>query len=177
MLKRSAQYKPPVDYAALEVFSEEEKKKAEEDAEKAGGKSKNPRAQRGFVHVPATEGHGGVLVHGGIRRDVTINLIALRRLHGEKGPALRSYVLGLTLSAVTRAVGRFPAPGLSAHAGSGCAGDLGCRGGAMAQREQLVLDEGNALAFAQQAAAEFGVSPDRTVTFDKSLAKSDAKRG
>ena len=176
VLKRSAQYKPPVDYAALEVFSEEEKKKAEEDAEKAGGKSKNPRAQRGFVHVPATEGHGGVLVHGGIRRDVTINLIALRRLHGEKGPALRSYVLGLTLSAVTAPLDGFLRQGclLTPDPAVPAIWDAVGRDGA---REQLVLDEGNALAFAQQAAAEFGVSPDRTVTFDKSLAKSDAKRG
>ena len=46
-LHRSAQYIPPLDYAALEVFSEEDKQKAE-------GKPESPLAQRGFVHVPAT---------------------------------------------------------------------------------------------------------------------------
>src|SRR4029077_13620884 len=45
-IHRSAQYVPPVDYAALEVFSDEDKKKAEGDA-------KSPMAQRGFVHVPS----------------------------------------------------------------------------------------------------------------------------
>ena len=44
-LRRSAQYNPALDYAALEVFSEEDKQKAE-------GKAESPLAQRGFVHVP-----------------------------------------------------------------------------------------------------------------------------
>ena len=91
-LTRSAQYNPPVDYAALEVFSEDEKKKQE-------GSAKSQLAQRGFVHVPATEQHGGIVVHGEIRRDVTINLIALRRLQGHDGSVLRRYVLGLALAA------------------------------------------------------------------------------
>ena len=69
-LKRSAQYNPPVDYAELEVFSEDEKKKQE-------GNAKSLLAQRGFVHVPATEEHGGIVVHGEIRRDTTVNLIAV----------------------------------------------------------------------------------------------------
>ena len=43
-------------------------------------------------------------------------------------------------------------------------------------REQVALDEGNAFAFAQQAATDFGISSDRTVAFDKGLAKSDAKK-
>src|SRR4029077_4650250 len=51
LLSRSAQYTPALDYAALEVFSEEDKQKAE-------GKTDNPLAQRGFVHVPATGAPG-----------------------------------------------------------------------------------------------------------------------
>jgi CRISPR-associated protein Csb1 len=47
-LKRSAQYNPALDYSKLEVFSEEEKKKAE-------GRNESPLAQRGFVHVPSIE--------------------------------------------------------------------------------------------------------------------------
>lgn len=46
-LTRSAQYVPAIDYAALEVFSEEEKTKQE-------GDPKSPLAKRGFVAVPAT---------------------------------------------------------------------------------------------------------------------------
>ena len=60
-LKRSAQYNPPVNYAELDVFSEEEKKKQE-------GNTKSLLAQRGFVHVPAPQAHGGVR---GPRRDPT----------------------------------------------------------------------------------------------------------
>jgi CRISPR-associated protein Csb1 len=94
-LRRSAQYNPPVDYSRLEVFSEEEKQKAE-------GDTKNPLAQRGFVHVPAVDSHGGVVVRGGVFRDVTVNLVALRQLDGKPtGVALRRYILGLALIAAT----------------------------------------------------------------------------
>ena len=85
-LKRSAQYNPALDYAALEVFSEEDKQKAE-------SKKESPLAQRGFVHVPAASAHGGVIARGAIERDFTVNLVALRRLEGDNGQALRRYIL------------------------------------------------------------------------------------
>ena len=81
-LKRSAQYNPALDYAALEVFSEEDKQKAE-------GKTESPLAQRGFVHVPAIGTHGGVIAKGGIERQVTVNLVALRRLEGKDTEAIK----------------------------------------------------------------------------------------
>lgn len=167
-LKRSAQYNPPVDYATLDVFSEDEKKKQE-------GSAKSQLAQRGFVHVPATEEHGGVVVHGEIRRDVTINLIALQRLHGEDRAALRGYVLGLTLAAATAPLDGFLRQGclITPDPASPAIWEAVERDGV---REQVALDEGNALAFAQEAAADFGVSSHRTVAFDKGLAKSDAKK-
>ena len=58
-LKRSAQYNPALDYAALGVFSEEDKQKAE-------GRAESRLAQRGFVHVPATGAHGGIVSRGPI---------------------------------------------------------------------------------------------------------------
>jgi CRISPR-associated protein Csb1 len=91
-IRRSAQYVPPVDYSGLDVFSEADKKNAEGDA-------KSPLAQRGFVHVPAVNQHGGVVVRGDILRDVTVNLVALRQLGGDNGGALRRYILGLALVA------------------------------------------------------------------------------
>src|SRR5262245_138056 len=94
VLRRSAQYNPALDYAALDVFSEEDKQKAE-------GRSESPLAQRGFVHIPATGTHGGVVARGPIVRDVTVNLIALRRLEGANAPKLRHYILGLSLVAAT----------------------------------------------------------------------------
>ncbi len=76
-LRRSAQYTPALDYAALDIFSEKEKEKAE-------GSASNPLARRGFVHVPSTDTHGGVIASGPIRRDVTINLVQLRRLEAHQ---------------------------------------------------------------------------------------------
>src|SRR5262245_34849730 len=100
VLKRSAQYNPTLDYAALDVFSEEDKQKAE-------GKAESPLAQRGFVHVPATEAHGGIVARGPIQRDVTVNFIALRRLRGDNNVALRRYILGLALVAAVQPIDGF----------------------------------------------------------------------
>ena len=121
VLTRSAQYNPALDYAALDVFSEEDKQKAE-------GKAESPLAQRGFVHVPATA-PGGVVARGPIERDVTVNLVALRRLDGENGAALRRYILGLALVAAIGAARCFLAPGLSAGPGHGRAVSGKCRAG------------------------------------------------
>ena len=166
--KRSAQYNPPVDYASLDVFSEAEKKKQE-------GSAKSQLSQRGFVHVPATREHGGIVVHGEIRRDVTINLIALRRVRGEDGQILRSYLLGIALAVATA-----PFDGFLRQ---GCLLTLDPKApekweavGRDGNREQVAVDETSALAFAQDAAANFGVTAGRTVAFDKARAKADAKK-
>ena len=93
-LTRSAQYNPSLDYTGLEVFSEAAR-------EKQQGDPKSLLAKRGFVHVPAVKTHGGIIARGPISRNVTINLIALRRLDGADGQALRRYILGLALVAAT----------------------------------------------------------------------------
>ena len=53
-------------------------------------------------------GHGGVVVEGGVRRDATLGLAALRQLHAgknsEKTLILRRYILGLSLVAITAPV-------------------------------------------------------------------------
>lgn len=167
-LKRSAQYNPPVDYASLEVFSQTEKEKQE-------GNAKSPLAQRGFVHVPATGAHGGIVVHGEIRRDVTINLIALRRLKGENGIALRHYVLGLALVAATAPLDGFLRQGclLTPDPDAPATWVAVGRDGV---REEIALSEKAALDFAQRAASAFGVGQDRTVVFDKKLAQDDARK-
>lgn len=174
-LTRSAQYNPPVDYAALEVFSEEKKKKVEAEAEKAGGRAKSPLAQRGFVHVPAPEQHGGIVVHGDIRRDMTINLIALRRLRGGNGSVLRCYVLGLVLAAATAPLDGFLRQGclITPDPDTPAVWEIVGRDGV---REKLRLDEEAALAFAQRAAERFGVGKERSVKFDKTLAKGDTEK-
>ncbi len=169
-LKRSAQYTPPVDYAALDIFSTEEKKKLV-------GNTKNPLSERGFGHVPATEEHGGIVVHGEIRRETTINLIALRRLRGDDGPVLRRYVLGLALVAATAPLDGFLRQGCLITPDPDVSGEWVsvARNG---MRETVTLDEKRAFDLAQKACKDFfgDVPPARTVEFDKELAKKDAKK-
>ena len=165
-LKRSAQYNPPLDYAELDVFTDAQKAKQE-------GDPKSPLAKRGFVHVPAVGTHGGVIARGSIRRDVTVNLIALRRLNGENGQALRRYVLGLALVAATAPLDGFLRAGclLTLDPDDSGVWQAMARDGT---RETIPLDEGFALDYASSAADAFGVGIDHRVAFDKDLAKADA---
>lgn len=167
-LTRSAQYNPPVDYSQLEVFSEAEKKKQE-------GSSKSKLAQRGFVHVPATGEHGGIVVRGEIRRDMTINLIALRQLDGKDGDALRSYILGLSLAAATAPLDGFLRQGclITPDPDVPSSWEAVYRDG---RRESVELRESTVLAYAQNVAKKFGVGESRTVHFDKKLAVADARK-
>jgi len=164
-LRRSAQYNPPVDYSALDVFSDEEKQKAE-------GDTKSPLAQRGFVHVPAVDTHGGVVVRGGVFRDVTVNLVALRQLNGEDGEALRRYVVGLALVAATEPQDGFLRQGclLTPDPDTPAAWVLVQRDG---RRIELQFEPEAALSYARSAAARFGVGENRQVAFSKERAKAD----
>ncbi len=164
-LRRSAQYNPPVDYAALEVFSDDEKQKAE-------GNASSPLAQRGFVHVPAVDTHGGVVVRGDIVRDVTVNLVALRQLGGEDGEALRRYVLGLALVAATEPQDGFLRQGclLTPDPDAPAAWTVVERSG---RRAELAFDAATALDYAKAVAARFGVGPDRQAAFSKERARAD----
>jgi CRISPR-associated protein Csb1 len=165
VLQRSAQYNPPVDYATLDVFTEEEKQKAE-------GDSKSPLAQRGFVHVPAVGSHGGVRVRGDIWRDVTVNLVALRQIGGDNGRELRRYVLGLALVAATEPQEGFLRQGCFLTLDPDWPGQwhLVKRTG---QRTPVALDAGVARGYAFTVAERFGVGTDRLVRFQKERAKAD----
>jgi len=165
-LKRSAQYITPTDYAKLEVFSDEEKATSENNP-------KSPLAQRGFVHVPATEAHGGVVARGPIVRDVTINLIALRRLSAkDKALELRRYVLGLCLAAATEPPDGFLRQGclLTPDPAQLSEWFAVARTG---ERTPIALASDVARAYAKQAAQAFEVGKSETVKFDKALAKAD----
>lgn len=174
VLTRGAVYVPPLDYSALEVFSEEDKAKAE-------GNKKRLLAQRGFVHNPASGSHGGVIATGGIRRDATLNLAALRLLRAGQDDAatlaLKRYILGLSLVAFTHPsafVGYLrqgctlvldpdakPSPrefSLVHHDG---------------KREPLAVSHDDAIAFAKDAAVAFGIGDDQSVDFDRAAAKKD----
>jgi CRISPR-associated protein Csb1 len=166
VLKRSAQYVPAIDYAKLEVFSEEEKEKSE-------GNAKSPLAQRGFVAVPATGALGGIIARGPVVRDVTINLIALRRLQATAdADKLRRYVLGLALVAATEPLDGFLRQGclLVSKAQQPGGWEQVARTG---ERTAIALTNSIARELAAKWAADFGVGESRTVKFSKDLAKAD----
>ncbi|MBC5800654.1 MAG: type I-U CRISPR-associated protein Cas7 [Candidatus Eremiobacteraeota bacterium] len=173
-LRRSAQYNPAVDYAKLEVFSDEEKERAE-------GNTKSPLAQQGFVHVPAVDSHGGVVVHGDVRRDVTVNLVALRQLGAKDGGvSLRRYILGLALVAATEPQDGYLRQGclLTPDPQETKEWTLVARTGA---RSKIAMHPSIALDYARSAAQQFGVGDDRRVTFERdrakaSVAKKDEKK-
>jgi CRISPR-associated protein Csb1 len=168
VLKRSAQYNPALDYAALDVFSEEDK-------QKAAGRAESPLAQRGFVHVPATETHGGVVARGPIVRDVTVNLVALRRLNSENGEALRRYILGLSLVAAIEPLDAFLRQGclLVPDPAAPSQWVIVNRTG---EQSSIEMSESVVRDYALAVAKAFGTGKRRRVPFDKARAKEDAKK-
>lgn len=163
-LTRSAQYNPAVEYVEDGLLEETEDKGA-----------LKAYSERGFRHVPASATHGGVIARGDIRRDVTLQVAALRLLRGptdDETRKLRAYLLGLALVAFTK-----PAVGFLRQ---GC--NLVVDGERMPEsklvfpdgrRQDSGLAHANALAFAQKAVAAFGVGESRTVKFDGQRAKDE----
>ena len=166
-IRRAATYIPPVDYSELDVFDEKEKEKAE-------GDSKNPLAKRGFVHNPADD-VGGIVVRGGIYRDVTVNLVALRHLNSEDTRTLRRYILGLALVAATDPQDGFLRQGclLTPDPDTPAQWQRIDRNG---QRTALNLTPEFAEDYAKAAAGDFGVGQGDTYKFDKKLAKQDVAK-
>jgi len=169
-LRRRAQYIPPVDYAKLDVFSPEEQSKS-------AGNPKTEVAQRGFVHVPA-EDRGGVLARGGIYRDVTVNLVALRKLKAgrdaERSGALRRYILGLTLAAAAAPLDGFLRQGCLLTPAPDTPADWTAvaRTG---ERQSIDLSFEAAKALATHHAEAFGIAPGGTFDFETKRAKADLR--
>jgi CRISPR-associated protein Csb1 len=168
-LTRSAQYVPAVRYIESGLL--------ETPADKV---SKDSYSERGFLDVPATGSHGGVIAEGGVRRDATLALAALRLLSAkdnDKTEALRRYILGLALTAFT-----YPPAG---YLRQGCLLVLDPEPKEPHQFVEVFLDgkrepckitHGDALEFAKSAALAFGVGPDRHVAFAPERAKKDLER-
>lgn len=164
-LTRSAQFNPAVDYVGQGLL--------EEPADKSVS---DVYAGRGFVHVPATGSHGGVIAKGGIRRDATLSLAALRLIQAgadaERTLILQRYVLGLALVALTH-----PPTGYLRQ-GSNLSLDPGKTREFVVvhsdgKREAISLGHKEALAFALEAATAFVVGQDASVAFENERAKKD----
>lgn len=164
-LTRSAQFNPSADYIGLGLLEDTTDKKV-----------KDAYAERGFIHVPATGSHGGVISKGGIRRDVTFSLAALRLLsagdNAEQTLALRRYVLGLTLVALTSPPQTYLRQGCNLVPDTENPRSTTIVN-ADGTRSELGVTAADALAYAKVVAKEFGVGTSETVTFDPSSAKKD----
>lgn len=180
-LTRSAQYVPAAEYvehALLEEPTDEKTRKA--------------YAERGFVHVPASGSHGGVIATGGIRRDATLHLAALRLLtaggDAAKTLTLRRYVLGLALTALTHSPSGYLRQGCNLVLDPDPDPDPKKKREFKTvygdgRREDATVTHSEALTYAKAAAKAFGIdpdrkidykaSPDKEVMFDVELAKKD----
>lgn len=164
-LRRSAQFNPATEYMNDGLI--------EETADKA---KKEEYAKRGFSHVPSSGSHGGVIATGGVRRDATFSLAALRLLAAggdkEKTLLMRRYILGLSLVALTANASTYLRQGCNLVPDADKPREF-----LLVQsdgvREPLQLTHADALKFATAAATAFGVGESREVVFDKELARKD----
>ena len=167
--RRGAVYVPPLNYVNMDVFTNEEQ-------EKAAGDNKNPLSKRGFVNALASASHGGVIAEGGIRRDVTFSLAALRLLSAGDDAArtltLRRYVLGLSLVVLTAPAQTYLRQGCNLVPNAEHPRTVTLVN-ADGKREALTITHAQALAFAKIAAEKFVVGKSETVKFDPNLAKKD----
>lgn len=165
-LTRSAQFVPATEYLKEGLLEETKDKKL-----------KDAYAERGFIHVPASGSHGGVIADGGVRRDVTLSLSALRLTCRTADPdqrqKLQRYILGLALTAFTYSVTGYLRQGCNLVQNPEAPREFVEVYG-NGERKPATLTHDEAFAFAQAAAADFGVAEKRTVPFDKKLAKKDA---
>jgi CRISPR-associated protein Csb1 len=168
-LTRGAVYLPPVAYVEQGLINSE--------LDKGSGKD-NPLSVKGFKHNPASATHGGVIADGGIRRDATLGLAALRLLRAgndqDKTRALQRYLLGLSLVALTA--------NTSSYLRQGCmlvrnpakeAGNEFVEVYPTGERKPCSVKHEDALKYAKAVAGAFGVGESRTVQFDKERARRD----
>ncbi len=167
-LTRSAQFNPATEYIKDELLEDTKDKKL-----------RDAYAERGFIHVPASGSHGGVIADGGVRRDATLSLSALRQTCRTADPQARlkmqRYILGLSLVAFT-----YPTTG---YLRQGCNLVLNpdqprefVEVHGSGERKDAKITHAEALEFAKAAAKDFGIGESKTVPFEKKLAKDDLKK-
>jgi CRISPR-associated protein Csb1 len=165
-LTRSAQYVPAAEYVAEDLL------------EDPAGKKTRAYAERGFVHVPARS-PGGVIATGGIRRDASLHLGALRLLHASSEArtfALRRYILGLALTAFTCPPAAYLRQGCSLVLDPDKPREF-VEVYSDGRRASASVTHSEALEYACAVVNDFGVGPNRAVDFDPVRAKRDISGG
>ncbi|MCB1227963.1 MAG: type I-U CRISPR-associated protein Cas7 [Verrucomicrobiales bacterium] len=139
-------------------------------------KDRKERSTSGFTHVPATGSHGGIIAKGGIRRDATLALAALKLINAgsdaDSTLKLRRYILGLALVAFTKLPGGYLRQGtilISDPDNQGKTDEVYANG----SRKPFTVTHEEALKYAKDAAEAFGVGESREVPFDAEKAKAD----
>jgi CRISPR-associated protein Csb1 len=163
-LTRSAQFNPATEFVNDNLLPE--------PTDKA---TKDAYAQRGFIHVPATGSHGGVIAKGGVRRDATLSLAALRLLKSDSDEntlALRRYILGLALTAFTASPSSYLRQGCLLVSDPDTAHEF-VEVYADGKRVAANISHDDAVRYAIDAAAAFGVGESRTVLFESARAAKD----
>jgi CRISPR-associated protein Csb1 len=166
-LTRSAQYIPATEYVSEGLLDEPEDKA-----------TKDGYAVRGFAHVPSTGKPGGVIATGGIRRDVTLALAALRLLccgqDEARTLALRRYILGLALVAFTHTPSEYLRQGCLLVLDPNKSKEQGfVEVYPNGERKPALIEHDDATAYAGVAARAFGVGEAMTARFDRAQAKAD----
>jgi CRISPR-associated protein Csb1 len=179
LLTRSAQFVPAVEYVDEGLLDDRsDLRDAEGNLINVGGK--HPYAKRGFAHHPASGSHGGVIATGGVRRDATLHLAALRLLTSDKDEmktlALRRYILGLAMTAFTHAPCGYLRQGCNLVLDPDKPREFVEVYG-NGQRKDCMLKHEDACNYAKAAADAFGVGENRSVEFDHERARKDISEG
>lgn len=160
-LTRSAQYFPPVDYREENLLGD-------------NPSETDKRSKVGFNEAPATGKPGGIIAKGGIRRDVVVNLAALRKLYGGKETSvLRKYILGLALVSATASSDLYLRQGCVLTRDAGKPEPVWEAVYSDGRREAVDLSQDAVKEFATAAAAKFGVGESQDGRFDVKSAKKE----
>jgi CRISPR-associated protein Csb1 len=162
-LHRSAQYIPAIDYVETRLLEAPEAKNQQE-----------AMSELGLSHAPAPWSHGGIVVEQEIRRDATLNLVALRALRAGKDAdplPLRRYILGLSLVAFTARQDTFLREGCQLIPDVERAGEWALVRHDGTRDDGLRVSHEQALEYARAAANAFGVGRSKKATFNEQAAR------
>jgi CRISPR-associated protein Csb1 len=132
-------------------------------------------SKRGYLNALASATPGGVIATGGIRRDASLHLAALRLLFADSDAGtriLRRYILGLALTAFTYNPPSYLRQGCNLVADPEKPREFH-EVYSDGRRIAATVTHQPALEYARATLSDFGVGSNRTVDFDRELAKRD----